>query len=126
MRIATIIVRILMALMFLFASVSYFFNLMPQEPPMQGNAKIFMDGIGASGYLMNLVKSIELICGIAFLSGRFVALANVVLFPITINILMVHVLLVPDGMPVAVAIFAAHLFLIYAYRRKYAPLFEPK
>jgi len=126
MRIATIIVRLLMALMFLSASVVYFLDLAPPQPPMQGNAKVFMDGLNASGYMMNLVKAIELICGLAFLSGRFVALANIVLLPVTVNILMVHTLLVPDGMPIAIAVFAAHLFLIYAYRQKYIPLFEPK
>lgn len=126
MRIATIIVRILLGLMFLFASVSYFFNLVPPQPPLQGNPKIFMDGLNASGYMMNLVKSIELLCGLAFLSGRFVALANVLLFPITVNILLIHLFLLPEGAAIAVSLFAAQLFLFYAYRERYASVFAIK
>jgi len=126
MRIATIIVRILLGLMFLFASITYFFHLMPPPPPMQGNTKVFMDGLNASGYIMDFAKAIELLCGLAFLSGRFVALANVVLFPITINILLINIMHMPEGTPIAVALFAAQLFLFYAYRQKYAPLFESK
>jgi len=126
MRIATIIVRILLGLMFLFASVTYFLQMMPPPPPMQGNTKIFMDGLNASGYIMNFVKAIELICAIAFLSGRFVALANVVLFPIVINILMINLLHMPDGAPIAIAVFAAQVFLFYAYRHKYADVVSAK
>lgn len=126
MKIATIIVRILLGLMFLFASASYFFHLTPEQPPMQGNPKVFMDGLNASGYIMNLVKGIELICALAFLSGRFVALANVVLFPITVNILMVHLILLPESAPIAIAIFVAQLFLFYAYRNKYTTVVSAK
>jgi len=126
MRIATIIVRILLGLMFLFASVTYFFHLMPPPPPMQGNTKVFMDGLNASGYIMDFAKAIELLCGLAFLTGRFVALANVALFPITINILLINIMHMPDGAPIAVALFVAQLFLFYAYRQKYAPLFESR
>ncbi|GEP50266.1 hypothetical protein FNO01nite_09380 [Flavobacterium noncentrifugens] len=126
MKIATIIVRILLGLMFLFASVTYFFHLMPPPPPPQGNTKVFMDGLNASGYIMDFAKAIELLCGLAFLSGRFVALANVVLFPITINILLINIMHMPEGAPIAVALFVAQLFLFYVYRQKYAPLFESK
>ena len=55
MKIATIVVRMLMGLMFLFASIVVLFHLMPQ-PPMKGNAKLFMDGIMATGYFMTLLK----------------------------------------------------------------------
>jgi len=126
MKITTIIVRILLGLMFLFASVTYFFQLMPPPPPMQGNTKIFMDGLNASGYIMDFVKGIELICAIAFLSGRFVALANVVLFPVVVNIVFINFIHMPDGAPIAVAVFAAQLFLFYAYRQKYAAMFMAK
>lgn len=126
MKIATIIVRMLLGLMFLFASVTYFLQLMPPPPPMQGNTKIFMDGLNASGYIMDFVKAIELICAVAFISGRFVALANVVLFPIVVNIVMINLIHMPDGTPIAIAVLAAQLFLFYAYRQKYAAVVAMK
>ena len=125
MKIAVIIVRILMGLMFMFASVSYFLKLFPQ-PELTGDVKVFMDGITASVYLMTLIKAIELLCGIAFLVGRFVPLATVVIFPITLNILLFHAFLGPEGLPVAGALFVANLFLAYNYRQNYAPMLVAK
>ena len=48
MKIAVIIVRTLMGLLFIFASVVVLLNLVPQ-PELTGKTKIFMDGMNASG-----------------------------------------------------------------------------
>jgi putative oxidoreductase len=126
MKIAVIIVRTLIGLLFLLTSVTYFFNLAPPPPEMTGNVKIFMDGIAASGYILPLAKVFELLCGLAFVTGRFVALAVVLIFPIVVNILMIHVLLLPDGLPVALLLVAGILFLAYAHRQNYESLFAVK
>lgn len=125
MKIAVIIVRILMGLMFLFAAIAVLFKLAPQ-PELKGGAKLFMEGMVASVYLMPLLKITELLCGIAFVSGRFVPLATVVIFPITLNILFYHVFLAPEGLPVAIAILLGNLFLAYACRKNYATLLAAK
>jgi uncharacterized membrane protein YphA (DoxX/SURF4 family) len=122
MKIAVIIVRVLMGLMFLFSSVVVLFKLVPQ-PELTGNIKIFMDGVTASVYMLTMIKVIELICSVAFLSGRFVPLATVVIFPITVNILMFHIFVGPEGLPVAILLMLANLFLAWYYRDKYKPLF---
>ena len=125
MKIATIIVRMLMGLMFLFASIVVLFHLMPQ-PPMKGNAKLFMDGIMATGYFMTLLKMTELVCGLAFVIGRFVPLATVVIFPITLNILFYHAFVAPEGLPVAIPLMLGNLFLAFACRRNYQTLVAAK
>lgn len=125
MKIASIIVRVLMGLMFAFASIVVLFKLMPQ-PEQTGNVKIFMDGMMASVYLMTTVKIVELICAIAFLSGRFVSLATVIIFPITLNILLFHVFLEPSGLPMAVLLMLGNLFLAYYYRDKYKSMLAAK
>jgi uncharacterized membrane protein YphA (DoxX/SURF4 family) len=101
MKIAAVIVRTLMGLLFLFASVTYLFNLVPQ-PELAGNMKIFSDGMAASGYLLALAKIVELVCGVAFVSGRFVTLAAVLIAPVTVNIFFISVFLDPRGLPVSV------------------------
>lgn len=125
MKIAAIIVRVLMGLMFAFASIVVLFKLVPQ-PEQTGNVKIFMDGMLASVYLMTTVKIIELICAIAFLSGRFVPLATVVIFPITLNILLFHAFLEPSGLLTGVLLMLGNLFLALYFRDKYKPLFSTK
>lgn len=125
MKIAAIIVRILMGLMFAFASIAYFFKLVPQ-PELTGDIKTFMEGIEASVYLMTTVKIFELLCAIAFLSGRFVPLAAVVIFPINLNILLFHLFLDPSSLMIAVLLMVGNLFLAYYYRDKYKPMLAAK
>lgn len=125
MRIAFIIVRILMGLLFLFSSVVALFKLFPQ-PELQGNLKVYMDGVAASGYLMTLIKVTELICAIAFISGFYVRLAAIVLFPISINILLTHAFVAPEGLPVAIFVLLGNIFLLYYYRKDYQPMLIAK
>jgi uncharacterized membrane protein YphA (DoxX/SURF4 family) len=125
MRIAVIIVRVLMGLLFLFASIVVLFNVFPQ-PELTGRVKIFMDGVNASGYLLPLIKITELLCGIAFVSGYFVPLATVVIAPIIVNIFFFHAFVDTSGLPVAVFLVLANIFLAYANWDKFKPLLEAK
>ena len=125
MKITVIIVRVLMGLLFLFASISVLFNLIPQ-PELTGNTKTFMDGINASGYLLKLIKITELLCGIAFVSGYFVPLATVVIAPIIINIFLFHAFVDTQGLPVGIFLVLANIFLAYANWDKFKPLLEAK
>lgn len=123
MKIAGIILRSLMGLLFLFASITYFFKLIT-PPPLEGAMKTFNQGIEAARYLMPTVKLIELLCGAAFLSGRLVPLALVLIAPIIVNIVLVHAFLDPKGLPVGLFLVLASGFLAYQNRERYKPLFE--
>jgi putative oxidoreductase len=125
MKIAYIIVRVLMGLLFLFASITYFLNLIPQ-PELTGNMKEFTEGLAATGYFMPLLKITELVCGLALVAGRFVPLAIVILAPVIINIFFVHLFLDRTGLPVAIFLVLANAFLAYYNRDKFEPLFEAK
>jgi len=125
MKIVMIIVRTLMGLLFVFGSVVYFLNLFP-PPPMEGAMKSFNEGLAASGYFFNLLKITELVCGILLLTGRFVPLALVILAPIIINIFFVHLMLDRSGLPVAIFLIIAELFLAYWYRDAFKALLTSK
>lgn len=118
MKIAVLIIRVLLGLLFAFASITFLFKLVPQ-PELSGAQKVFMDGMNASVYMMTTVKLIELICAIAFITGFFVPLATVVIFPISLNILLFHVFVTTEGLPVAIFVIAANLVLAWTYRDKY-------
>ena len=125
MKIAIIVVRTLIGLMFILSAGTYFLNLVPQAE-LTGNAKTFMDGIVASGYIMPVVKVFEFLCGLAFVSGRFVSLAVVLIFPIALNILLINTLLIPSGLPIVIPLFLGILFLAYAHRENYKSLLVAK
>lgn len=123
MKWAVIVVRSLMGLLFLFASITFLFKLITPPPPT-GAMKTFSDGLMASRYLLPTVKVIELACGLAFLSGRFVPLATVLIAPIIVNIVLVHSFLAPEGLPLAIFLVLANGFLAYHHRESYRPLFR--
>jgi len=125
MKIAMMIVRTLMGLLFIFASVTFLFGLIT-PPPMEGPIKMFNEGLAASGYFFTLLKITELTCGILLVVGRFVPLALVILAPIIINILMVHLFLDRSGLPVAVFLVIGSIFLAYYYRDRFEPLLRSK
>ncbi|MCG2611624.1 DoxX family protein [Flavobacterium sp. SM15] len=125
MKIATVVIRVLMGALLLFGSIVYFLKLFPQ-PVLTGDLKTFNEGLAASGYLMNLVKGLEFLCGLAFISGMFVRLANLVLLPISVNIIMVHLCLDPANIGAGAFLFLGNIFLIYRHWDSYKGIFVSK
>lgn len=126
MKIAMIIVRTLMGLLFIASSLIVLIGGPATPPDLSPNMKMFVDGMAASGYMLTLVKVTELMCGIAFVTGRYVALATVVIAPVIINILLVHIYLERSGLPVAIFLVLANCFVAWWYWDKYKPLLEAK
>ncbi|MGH2666318.1 DoxX family protein [Flavobacterium sp.] len=124
MKIATIIVRSLMGLLFIYASLAFFLKLAP-EPETTGAFKAFQSGIVASAYILPFAKLLELLCGLSFLTGKFVTLANIVILPVTINIFMINLFMTPEQLPIAIALILGNLFLIYRYWDNYKSVFTP-
>ncbi|WP_264520978.1 DoxX family membrane protein [Flavobacterium sp. N1994] len=124
MKIATLVVRVLIGLLLLFASITYFFNLI-EQPETTGNMKTFELGLAASAYLMPLAKAVELLCGLSYVSGKYVTLANIVLLPVSLNILLINYFMAPEGLPIALPMFLGNLFLIYRNWNNYKTVFTP-
>jgi uncharacterized membrane protein YphA (DoxX/SURF4 family) len=124
MKIATIIVRVLIGLLLLFASVSFFLKLAPEQVAT-GNFKAFQIGLVASSYLIPLAKAVELLCGLSYVTGKYVTLANILILPITLNILFINYFMTPEGLPIAIPLFLGNLFLIYRYWENYKSVFTP-
>lgn len=125
MKIAVIVTRVLLGVLFAFSGAAFLFNLIP-VPELTGKVKLFNEGLAASGYFMPFLKGTELICGLLLISGFYVRLAIIVLFPIAINILLFHAFLAPSGVIMGVVILAALIFLAYNYRSTFLPLLHSK
>tara|TARA_R110000868_G_scaffold17603_1_gene76847 strand:- start:794 stop:1171 length:378 start_codon:yes stop_codon:yes gene_type:complete len=123
MKIATIIIRIMLGLLFLYTSISYFFHLTP-EPATTGEFKAFQVGLVASTYLLPLAKAVELLCGLSFVTGKYMTLANLMIFPVTLNILLINYFLTPDNLPIAIFVFVGNIFLIFTHWENYKGLFR--
>lgn len=122
MKITFIIARVLLGALYVFAALNYFFQLTPQEAPT-GTALTFAMGLGAAGYFMPFLKVLELLCGIAFITGQYVSLAAVVIFPVTVNILLFHAFLAPETVIMSIFMLGLNLFIAWRYRGNYSMVF---
>ena len=114
MKILTHISRFLLGLIFLVFGLNGFLHFIPMPPP-SGVAGQFLGAMFVSKYLL-VVSGLQLISGALLLINRYVPLALTILGPITVNILLFHVLMNPDGL--GLALFATILWgVVFASAR---------
>jgi len=123
--IPTKVVRVLIGLLLLFAGLNKLFGFAP-APEHNEAAGAFMGALVATGYMMPIIAVVEAACGAAFVAGRFVALAAVVLAPISVNIVAFHLFLDPSGMVPALVVGAANVYLLAVNLSKYQDLLMPR
>ena len=121
MKIATIIARSLLGLVFVVFGSNMFLHFIPMPPPPEGPAREFMTALFLSHYFY-VVGALEVVGGALLLAGRFVPLGLTLLGPVIVNILCVHVFLEPSGLPMAILVSALALFLLWRYREHFAGL----
>lgn len=117
--------RSVLGLIFLVFGLNGFLQFM-EMPPLQGAAAAFMGGLAQTGYFFPFLKGAEVICGALLLANLYAPLSVVILAPIVLNILLFHLYLVPDGMPMTILIVLLQLVLIVAYKDSYRGLFQSK
>ena len=117
--------RIFLGLVFTVFGLNFFLHFIPQ-PPAPPQADAFVGALVAGGYLMPLLATTEVLAGLLLLRNRFVPLALAVLAPIVVNIVGFHLALAPAGLPVALAVLAAQLYLAWAHREAFAPMLRAR
>ena len=122
--IAVISTRILLGLIYFVFGLNFFFHFLPTPPSSGGVADAFTGGLFQSGYFFPMLKGIEVVLGAFLLIGLFVPLALVVLMPISVNILLFHAFLTPGNTLMGIVIVVIHVYLAWAYRDYYKPLFN--
>lgn len=122
MKIAVIILRSLLGLVFFGFGLAFFLHMLPNTVP-PGAAGEFDKGLFASGYFFYFLKAVETICGLFLLVNKYTALILVMIFPVTLNIFLFHAFLEPQGLTIALPLLLINLFLGYAYRKYYTGLF---
>jgi putative oxidoreductase len=125
MKIAVLIARILLGLIFVVFGLNFFlhFPFLPSSAPMSEKAQAFSGGLYGSGYFFQYMKVIEIASGLAILFNRYTAFFLLILFPVSVNIFLFHAILMPSGLTVAGPIIILHLFLGFAYRKYYSSIF---
>ncbi len=67
----------------------------------------------------------QIVGGLLLLIGRFVPFGLVLLAPVIVNIDLVHMLMDPSGLPMAVVISILLVFLVWRYRDAFKGILSP-
>ncbi len=123
MKIAAMVARYLLGLVFLVFGLNGFLHFIPQGPMPNGLPLQFIQALMQSHYIL-IVAAIEVIGAVLLLANRYVALALTLLGPVVVNILLFHFFLLPMGL--GIGLFVAVLWLVvFAYvRPAFAGIFQ--
>ena len=121
MKLATIISRVVLGLIFVTFGLNMFLNFIHMPPPPDGSAREFMTALFMSHYLY-VVGALQVVGGLILLSGRWVPMGLTLLGPVIVNIVCFHVLMAPAGLPMALVVSFLALFLLWRYRGYFAGL----
>lgn len=114
MKIASLVARLLLGLIFLVFGLNGFRHFLPMPLPT-GLALQFLTVIIASHYWV-VIFAVQVLGGLLLLINRFVPLALLILGPVIVNIVVFHLLMAPVGLPLAILVVV--LWTIVAIRNK--------
>ncbi len=126
MKITILISRILLGFIYLVFGLDYFLHFIPYQPLHTGRTGAFIAGLKGVGYFYPMLKVIQIVGGLSLLFNRYAPFFAVVLFPISLNVLLFHTILVPSGWLMGVILMVPNLFLGYGYRKYYRGMFTAK
>jgi putative oxidoreductase len=124
MKIATIIARVLLGMIFVVFGSNIFLHFIPMPPPRPGPSGDYTRALFVTHYL-HVVAVFQIVGGLLLLIGRFVPLGLVLLAPVIVNIDLVHILMEPSGLPLAIVVSLLLAFLIWRYREAFAAILRP-
>lgn len=123
MKIATIIARVLLGLVFVVFGLNGFLNFIPMKGELPPAAMQFLSALGPTGY-MSVICALQILGGLLVLAG-LVPLGLTILCPIIVNILLFHFFLAPTGAAPGIVTAILALFLVWRYWANFAGLLRP-
>ena len=122
MKVATIIARILLGLVFVVFGSNAFLHFIPM-PPMSGPSGEFIGSMYVTGYL-KVIAAFQVVGGALLLIGRYVPLGLTLLGPVIVNIVFFHIFMDQSGLVMAGFVSALSLFLLWRYRSSFVGLVQ--
>lgn len=125
MKLAICILRSLLGLTLVVFGLNKFLGFMPM-PEMNEQAGAFMGALVNSGYIFPVVGGVLVVVGLLLLGNFFVPLALLLLAPISVNIVLIHVVLDSSGIVPAALVAILNVLLFFAYKPAYSKILSPR
>lgn len=113
MKIAVLIARTLLGLVFTAFGLNTFLHFLPMPPP-PGDAGMFAGLLFKYGWFA-FIAVLYIVAGVLLLLGRYIGVALTILGPIIVVILLFHITMNLQGIGLALFVAVLEVFLIYAY-----------
>jgi putative oxidoreductase len=121
MKIAALIARILLGLVFVVFGLNGFLNFI-KGPLPSGLAGQFLGALMQSHFDL-VVSAVELAGGALLLANRYVPLALVLLGPVIVNIFFYHLLMDRSGLIIAIVVIILWGLIAFRHRQYFSGLF---
>lgn len=120
--------RVLLGLLFLVSAVDGFWWLATGahliHPPTSERGLVFEAGLQNAGFFWPLLKTVNLAGALSLLLNIVPAFGLALLAPVMMVIVLFHLVINPQGIPVAIILVVLGSLLVWAYRERYASLFR--
>ncbi len=124
MKVAVLIARILLGIIFVIFGANGFLHFIPSTPP-PGAAGQFAGLLFTTHYYV-AIFALQFIGGAMLLIGRYVPLALIILAPIIVNILLFHIHMAPSGIGPGLVATVLWLIVFAGVRRAFDGIFVAK
>jgi putative oxidoreductase len=122
MKIAALIARILLGLIFLVFGLNGFLRFLPMGPMPAGLAGQFV-GVLMQSHYAQVVSVFQIVGGVLLLVNRYVPLGLVILGPVIVNIVLFHALMAPSGLPLAIVVVILWVIVAIRHWQAFSGLF---
>jgi len=124
-RIASLIARILLGLIFFVFGMNHYLHFIPSGPMPAGVAGEFFGSLMASHYLY-IVAFFEVAPAVLLLINRYVPLALAIHGPVIVNIAITIILFSPKALPMAAILILFWILTAWPYRSVFFPLLQQR
>ena len=111
------VVRILLGLFVLIFGLNKFFHFIPMGEMPENVMSYF--GAMSSTHTMTLVALVEIIAGLALIFNKYGALLAVILMSVSVNAVLFHATLAPEGIGPALALLILNIAALIGYKDRY-------
>ncbi len=125
MKIVSLIARILLGAVFVFAGSNHLFNFFGKQALPPGPAGEFIGAVVAIGYL-NFIGVMEVIGGLLLVVNQFVPFGLTILGPLVVNIFVLNALIAPRALPVAILMALFWVAGAWPFRSLFFPILQRK
>ncbi len=117
--------RLLLGFMLFIFGLNVFLQFMPQGE-MSEEAYALLGALNHAGYFFPLIGGLQIVVGLALMAGRWVALALVLLAPLSVHIILFHLVLKLPNIGPGLVVFLLNLYLLFVHKPKYESILAAK